>query len=112
MLPSWCATTVTVTRPKQVSERGTTVPDWSQGTDHTVGGCSVQPSSTATSWSDARMPVTYDATLYAPPGADVRDGDLVTADGVTYAVDGAPMPWRSPTGAVDHVQANLVHWRG
>ena len=112
MLPSWCKTTVTVRRAPLVDSRGTKVRDWSAYVEHEVTGCSVQPASSATAWTDQRQPVTYDAVLYAPPGADVEDGDRIVYAGATYAVDGAPMPWASPTGAIDHVQANLVTWRG
>lgn len=112
MLPSWCKTTVTVSRAPYVESRGTRVRDWPHATEHEVTGCSLQPASSSTAWADQRQPVTYDATLYAPPGADLEDGDRVTVSGATYAVDGAPMPWASPTGSVDHVTANLATWRG
>lgn len=112
MLPSFFRTTVTVERAATTQQRGTTVRDWAHSTTHQVGGCSVQPVATATAWGEVAQPATYDAVMFAPPGADIQEGDRVTARGVTYHVEGMPLPWESPTGAVDHVEARLVTWRG
>ena len=111
MLPRWCSDAVTVRRAPYKEQRGTRVRDWENATEHTVEGCSVQPASTSTQWTDPRQALTVRAVLYAPPGADIVEGDRIDFAGASYALDGAPLEWRSPTGAVSHVQAQLVDWR-
>lgn len=112
MLPSWCRDSVDVWRAPLVAVRGTEERDWANAAKHTVTGCSVQPSTTSTGWNDPREALTASMTLYAPPGADVMAGDRVDFGGASYRVDGIAMPWRSPTGAVDHLMAYLVGWEG
>lgn len=112
MLPSFCRQTVTRLRAPYIEQRGTKVRDWSNPDQLEVTGCSVQGTTGSTTWTDDRHPVTAGATLYAPPGADIVDGDRIVYNGTTYAVDGAPVEWQSPTGMVDHVTANLTTWRG
>lgn len=112
MLPSFCTETVSVVRAPLVSVRGTEERDWSASEAHEVAGCSVQFDSTATDRSDARASVSDAATLYAPPGADVAEGDRIRCDLGTFEVNGTPMPRRSPTGAVSHVECQLTRWKG
>jgi hypothetical protein len=111
MLPSFCTDDVIVTRPALKAERGTQVNDWANATTHTVSGCSVQPVQGSTAWTDPRQAVTVRAVLFAPPNADIQSGDRIEYAGQKFSVDGAPMPWKSPTGAVSHVQCSLVDWR-
>lgn len=110
MLPSWCRDTVTVWRAPLVDSRGTKVRDWTQATSHVIDGCSLQPGGTSTDFGEPRQANESDATLYAPPGADIEADDRVEFDGTTWAVDGQPMDWRSPTGRVTHRQARLTAW--
>lgn len=110
MLPSFCTDVVTVERAPLVESRGTRVPDWQNPQTWTVAGCSVQPVSSDTAWTDVRQAVTVRAVLYAPSGADIQAGDRITYEGVRYAVSGAPMAWKSPTGRVSHVQCSLIDW--
>ena len=112
MLPSWCNDSVDVWRAPTVAVRGTEERDWANAVKHTITGCSVQPSTTSTGWNDPREALASSWTLYAPPGADVRAGDRVDFDGASFRVDGRPMAWRSPTGAVSHVVAYLAEWEG
>ena len=112
-LPSWCGDVVTVLRPVMVTRRGVQVPDWSSPTPHTEAGCSVQEGTSSTDFPTAqRDPTASDATLYAPPTADIKSGDRVTLGGRTWTVDGVPFVRRSPTGRVSHKQARLKEWRG
>lgn len=112
MLPSWCQDVVTVLRAPLVDSRGTKVRDWTQATIATVTGCSLQPASTSTDFGEVRQAADADATLYLPPDADVLQDDRIVFGGVTYAVDGMPYEWRSPTGRVTHRQARLKRWSG
>lgn len=112
MLPSFCKTTVTVSRAPMIIERGKKVRDWEHATTHTVPGCSVQPVSTDGTWGEPRSGAEIRATLYAPPGADIEFGDKIQHNGREFAMDGEPLAWESPTGRVDHLVAYLVDWRG
>ena len=113
MLPSWFNESVTVERAPWDQVRGTTERDWASATTATVGGCHVQPSTTSQDLGELRaQAVETKATLYAPPGADVQTGDRITCAMGTFVVYGDPEPWRSPTGAVSHVQVRLAEWRG
>jgi len=112
MLPSFCKDTITVLRAATVSSRGSTVLDWSNPTSTTVTGCSVQPSASTRDFDGRVVQVSEDWTLYAPVGSAIDAGDRVVWNGATFEVDGAPMPWTSPTGRVSHMWARLREWRG
>lgn len=111
MLPSFARTSVTVTRAPYKDSRGTKVRDWTHSVSKTLDGCSFQPVSSDTSWTDVSQAVTVRARLWCPPDSDIQAGDRVTVSGTQYAVNGAPAPWESPTGAVDHIVCDLVDWR-
>ena len=111
-LPSFCRETVAVLRAPLVDSRGTVERDWARAASHVVRGCSAQPSSTSTGRGEPRSAVSEDAVLFAPPGSDVMEGDRVTCRLGTFVVDGEPMAWESPTGAVSHLRAALRSWRG
>ena len=112
MLPSFCRDSVTVKRAALVDSRGSKVLDWSNPTEIHLSRCSVQPSTSARDFDGRTIQVTEDWTLYAPPGSDIQAGDRIEWNGVTFEIDGAPMPWQSPTGRVSHVWARLKEWRG
>ena len=112
MLPSFCRDTVTVKRAQLVDKRGTQVLDWSEPQTFTVDGCSVQPNSTTRDFDGRTIQVTEDWTLYAPNGSDIQAGDRIEWESLTFEINGAPMPWKSPTGRVSHVWARLAEWRG
>lgn len=111
-LPSFCRETVTVLRAPLVDQRGTKVRDWSQAVEHYVTGCSVQFASTMTNRGEPREAVSDTATLFAPPGADIKAGDRLSTSMGEFAVEGHPMPRVSPTGAVSHVECSLAWWGG
>lgn len=106
----WALVTVTVTRPGTKESRGAIVADWSGATSREVGGCWVGNQSTSTDAGEEGREANARATLYAPPGADVRRGDKVTYAGADYAVDGEPLPYPSPLGGIDHIECPLVDW--
>lgn len=111
-LPSFCREAVTVLRAPLVDQRGTKVRDWSQAKSHYVNGCSVQFASTMSNRSEPREAVSDTATLFAPPGADVKAGDRLSTSMGEFVVEGHPMPRVSPTGAVSHVECSLAWWEG
>lgn len=112
MLPSWCQDTATVLRAPLVARGMRTERDWANAQSHELTGCSVQPGGTSTGFGTVDAVSVTDATLYAPPSADVAEGDRVEFAGATYVVDGIPYEWKSPTGRVSHLQARLRKWEG
>lgn len=112
MLPSFCRDAITVKRAQLVDRRGTQVLDWENPQEFTVSGCSVQPNTTTRDFDGRAIQVTEDWTLYAPPGSDIKAGDRIEWQGLTFEIDGAPMPWTSPTGRISHIWARLSEWRG
>lgn len=111
MLPSFAAETAVIKRAPYIDRRGTQVRDWRNPTERMVGGCIIQPVSSDTAWTDETQAVTVRARLWLPPNSDIEAGDRVEIDGNAYAVSGAPHAWKSPTGAIDHIECALIDWR-
>ena len=109
-MPTWSTLTVTIERPGSRESRGATVADWSSPARVDVPGCWVGNPTTSSDSSDMGRASNVCATLYAPPGTDVRRGDRVTYAGVQYAVDGEPLAFPSPLGGTDHIECQLVDW--
>lgn len=108
---SWAEDTILVEEPVWVSERGKQVATY-PGTDVTeVGGCSVQPG-TSSSDRDGRDNVIYGLLVIAPPGTRVSRHAKVTACGQDWKIEGVPAQWPSPTGALAHVELQLIDWEG
>lgn len=112
MLPSFCRDTVTVIRPKMVDQRGSLVPDYTQATESTLSGVSVQPSSTADSTVEVRFNSSFDAIMYAPANADIQRLDRIRWRTFTFDVDGVAMPWVSASGSLDHMVVHLAAQMG
>ncbi len=112
MLPSWASDAVTIIEPSWVTDRGKSVPDYGSPASQTVvRGCSVQPGAGVEN-TQARQNVIVRHTAYLPAGTSVTAHSKVRFNGVDYGVDGPPDVWQSPTGAVSHVVARLVDWKG
>lgn len=113
MLPSWASETITVLEPTLVTERGKTVPDWSvpPASRTQVTGCEVQPGASTEDLA-ARQNVIIRWTVWAPADTPVTARSAVEYRAVRYQVDGEPDWWRSPTGALSHVQLYLIDWEG
>jgi hypothetical protein len=112
MLPSFASEAITAVRPSWVEERGKQVPDYDNpAATLVVPGCEVQPGA-STEDIAARQNVIIRWTVWAPPGADLRAQDAVDYEGHRYAIDGEPMRWKSPTGALSHLQLYLIDWEG
>lgn len=111
MLPSFARQSVKVVRAPYKDSRGTKVRDWSGTLAKTeVKGCEFQPVTSDTAWTDPAQAVTIDARLWMPAGTDIQPDDRVEVGSDVYAVQGAPKVWQSPTGAVDHIECDLVRW--
>lgn len=113
MLPTWCSQTIIIIRPGTKTERGSTVPDWSESKvkKTTVNGCSIQPASTSLSLDGRVLGLNDGWTAFVPEGTDVQAGDHIEFDGDTFEINGEPRKW---TGAFtrSHIQLNLIRWEG
>lgn len=115
MLPSFTqrnGQAVTRIRPGSKTERGSTVPDWSEASELVISGCSVQPAGTSLSQDGRVLGVTDGCTVYLPPNADVKAGDRIRYDGELYTITGDPRRWCSATGRLDHIMLSIERWRG
>lgn len=111
MRMSFFRQTICVRRPGQKMERGSTVPDWDSAQTMEVTGCSVQPGETSLSQDGRVQAVSDRLTVYAPV-TDIRAGDHIIVNGKEYEIDGEPKVWQSPSGRLNHMQLDLVRWRG
>ncbi|MCA1191619.1 hypothetical protein [Saccharopolyspora sp. 6V] len=102
--------TVTVHRGGGVDRFGDPIGD---ETVHEVAGCGFAPE-TSRELTDRRETVTTPATLYAPPGVDLRATDKVTVPGEgTFHVIGKAARWSSPfTGWTPGVAVSLEEVTG
>lgn len=96
---------VTVQRAATMAGRGAdVVADWSNVEQSTIKGWMAQQST-----GDSRPGRTGDTSswlLQAPATADVRPGDRIVWRGLTFTVDGRPMPAWTPRGE-HHVEVSL-----
>ena len=110
MLSFW-RQTITRLRPTETTSRGSTIYDWSNPDELDIPNCSVQPSGTSLT-QDGRVQGIQDGlTVYAPAGVDIQAGDRIRYNGNVYTINGDPQIWPGAV-ALDHVQLNLVRWRG
>lgn len=108
---SFWTQSITRLRPSTKTERGSTVPDWSKPDELVIDGCSVQPTTTSLSQDGRVQGVTDGLTVYAPAGIDVQAGDRIRYGGNVYTINGDPLIWPG-AARLQHVQLNLVRWRG
>lgn len=114
MLPTFCRQEITRIRPGTKTSRGSTIPDWDPAVvnELKIGGCSVQPASTSLSQDGRILGIMDGMTAYLPNGSDVKAGDRILYDGLTYEIEGEPRVWVSATGAKDHILLNLMRYSG
>ena len=110
LISFWTQSIVRI-RPGTKTERGSTVPDWSDTDRLTIDGCSVQPASTSLSQDGRVQGITDGLTVYAPADADVAAGDRIEYNGDVYTINGDPLSWPG-AGRLAHIQLNLTRWRG
>ena len=109
---SFANDSIIIKRPSTTTSRGTTVYDYTNTTDTTVTGCSVQPATTSIDRDGRVQALTDGLTAYIPIGTDVEPQDLVGYEGLDYKQSGDPRKWKSPTGAVSSIILNLVRYTG
>lgn len=112
MLPTFMNKSVIVIKPGSKTVRGQTVPDWEHSTQSTIPNCSMQPASTTLSQDGRVLAVTDRFTCFMPADADVDAGDRISYKGKTYTIEGDPRDWESASTRLDHLELNLVRYRG
>ena len=112
-LPSWAATTVTVRRAPMIVDHGSRVadPDPEHAATHIIERCDFQPAA-GQELTDRRDTLGGGGLLLLPPGSDINGTDEVVIHGESYAVQGRPQVWASPSGALDHIVVTLTDWEG
>ncbi len=110
MLSFW-RQTIKRLRPSTTTSRGSTIYDWSKPDELDIPGCSVQPASTSLTQDGRVQGISDGLTVYAPADADVKAGDRIEYGGNVYTINGDPLIWPG-AAALDHIQLNLVRWRG
>lgn len=110
-LQSFWRQTITRIRPSTTVSRGSTIYDWDDPDELEIPECSVQPSSTTLSQDGRVQGVTDGLTVYAPEDADVQAGDRIRYGDAVYTINGDPLVWPG-VARMQHVQLNLVRWRG
>lgn len=111
MLPSFCDETVTRLRAGTKTERGSTVPDWSNINTKDIEGCSMQPASTSLSTDGRVMAISDEYALFAPAGADIIDGDRIQYKGIVYAIQGKVRE-QPAAMRLDHIEIRLKCYEG
>lgn len=112
MLPTFFNKSVVVIKPGSKTVRGQTVPDWENTTQMTISNCSMQPASTSLSQDGRVLGITDRFTCYMPADAKVDAGDRIAYNNKIYTIDGDPRDWESASGRLDHIELNLVRYRG
>ncbi len=112
MLPTFMNKSVIVIKPGSKTVRGQTVPDWEHSTQSTIPNCSMQPASTTLSQDGRVLAVTDRFTCFMPANADVDAGDRISYKGKTYTIEGDPRDWESASTRLDHLELNLIRYRG
>jgi hypothetical protein len=112
MLPRFARTVARVTRPTEITERGSMRLIYDGAPQHDITGCFSQPGTSSETPNDGRNDLRVDVTLFLPAGADVQRSDRVTIPTGTFTIIGEPNFWQSPSGLLDHVEAQLSRYRG
>lgn len=112
MLPTFFKQSVVVIRPGTKTVRGQSVPDWENTTQQTIKNCSMQPSSTNLSQDGRILGISDRYTCYMPANAPVEAGDRIAFNNHIYTIDGDIREWPSASGRLDHIEINLVSYRG
>lgn len=90
---------------------GDVVTDWATPDQRDITGCRVTPA-LGTEMVVDRDQVIRRWVLSAPYGADVLATDRIRWQGNDYEIDGEVRRWPSPTGAMAHIEADLLLVQG
>lgn len=112
MLPTFAKDTVVRLRPQYSESRGKSVPDWTrQPQSLGIRGCSMQPASTSLSTDGRVLGISDLYTLYAPSDADIKAGDRIVFNDLTYEIDGDVRVYPAPC-RLEHIEVSLRRYHG
>lgn len=80
-------------------------------TQTVIPQCSLQPASTTEKLGEQDIVVGL-MKLYCPTGYAFQSVDRIICNGITYEIDGDPMPWNDFFGNPDHVELMLRRSEG
>lgn len=103
---------VIVLRAELKKKNGMDYHDWSDPSEHTVKNVQITAQSTSRDFEGRVIQVSDRRTLRAKYDADIKAGDRVVWDEVTYEVEGEVFHTKSPTGRVSSTRCTLVRWNG
>jgi hypothetical protein len=104
--------TVTVIRAAPESDSyGDKIRNWDNATYTNVEGCRVQPATADENTVD-RNQVNRRWLLFAPLAADIVATDRIRWQDTDYDIDGEIRRWPSPSGRLDHLEADLIRVEG
>lgn len=105
-----------VRAPLSADRYGDDVRDWGNATATDIRGCRVVPGAVG---SDSAPTNVIDRDrlnrrfqLFAPPDADLLGSDRIRWQGVDYEITGDVRRWRSVTGRLAHIEADLLRVEG
>ena len=108
---SFWTQSITRLRPTTTTERGSDIPDWTKPDELVIDGCSVQPATTSLNQDGRVEGISDGLTVYAPVDADIKAGDRIQYGGNVYTINGDPLIWPG-VARMQHMQVNLMRWRG
>ena len=111
MLPSFCTQEVKRIRPSTKESRGSMILDWSNTTNLTIEGCSMQPASTTLSEDGRVLGISDLYTLFTPPDADIDAGDRIEFEGKTFTVVG-DVRVQPAASRIQHKEISLRRYHG
>lgn len=109
--------TVTRVRAPLADDRyGDDVRDWANATTQDIPGCRIAPASIAADDSPSnvidRDRLNRRFNFFGPPGADLVASDRIRWQGEDYDITGDVRHWRSPSGRLAHIEADLLRVEG
>ena len=111
MLPSFCTQEVKRIRPSTKESRGSMILDWSNVSNLTIEGCSMQPASTTLSEDGRVLGISDLYTLFTPPDADIDAGDRIEFEGKTFTVVG-DVRVQPAASRIQHKEISLRRYHG
>ena len=99
-------------RPTVTNKNGMEVLNWDNPTTATIERVQVVPQGTTRIFDGRTLQFEERRTLRANYSADIKAGDRIVHEGITYEIEGDVFHTKSPTGRVSSTRCTLVRWCG
>lgn len=109
---SFMKDSVRVIRAELITKNGAKVRDWKNATEHIVSNVQVTPQATSREFGGRTTQVTEGGTLRAGYEADIKPGDRIVWNDITFEIDGEVYHTKSPTGRISSTRCSLIKWEG